>query len=371
MYDPADPARPYKMWWLGELPGVADLGVPGDRIYFSYSPTPDGPWSTPVVVLAPQLGQSGRDEADDHLLGSPAVLKFGDTYYMYYEAYGVWATAIQRFFSFEQGSTWTTNGTPQQELAADPSFVPDLGNPNLGIGLRYAKAETHPVYSGEITFNLPGGPKISRFLRRESIVTGPDGQGNVNRALNGNHPIFYLYDDEGPVAGERQQLYQFFDTQFFNHFATEDPAGEGVAGAVPDFGNHLLGYAAVDLSTQDMEYSLQNRIMLATSPDGVNWTRCDGNEKGNAIIVPRDKHVSEFNVLTGVAPNRPTNPNHPEYWDIHRYYGSGFPGALVRENSIELFLPTTPRRQVCSNGGCEFRWPNEMSPTPTRPQTMC
>jgi hypothetical protein len=140
LYDPTDtydgngnqvPDRLFKMWWLGRYePGDPPRGIPADtdvpqpanfslqrpdgfipqdRIYYSYSETgglPGAPgWSPPKAVLKGLGGTGGSLSADDHLLGSPSVLKLGGEYVMFYEAFATAATVVNRFYSYNQGDT--------------------------------------------------------------------------------------------------------------------------------------------------------------------------------------------------------------------------------------------------------------------------
>jgi len=358
MYDNDTEPPTWRMWWLGQFdvnkPDAVDLPplelLVGDRIYYSQKVEGvDANWSQPKIVLKGLGGSAGIDVADDHLVGSPSVLKKDGVFYMFYEAYGNWSSPVNRFFSFDEGDTWITNGRPEiidgtwtaPAINADwaegiysPETNPLNAYEYLGFAPLFIKANTHPVYSYEATYN---DKKINRFVASQKDVTSIPGISGVQQ-LNNGEPLFYLYDSPG--AG-RKALYAFFDPNGRNSFLSLDPAGEGVPNVIPDSTwtpnqvDNIMGYVSESLSAPDMIGSNLNRIMLATSTDGVTWTRFKGAASGGAILEPVDL-VAESRHF---APphNASLTPTPLEKWDMMRYYGSGFPAALVRDNYLEIY----------------------------------
>lgn len=331
----ANPARRFKMWWLGQHPSPAP-GTPADRIYYAES-AEASTWSAPVPVLEPRLGADGADAADDHLLGSPTVLRRNGKFFMFYEAYGTWATVVNRLYSFARGDNWTTHGTPQCQDDActitNPDWEASYDRPERvvhGFAPRYRKAGTHAIYSGEVRY--ANGPKFNRFLRLAPTPVRTDPNGDAWRQSNAGQPVFWLYDSPGPG---RRALYSFWDGANRNTFTSTDPGAEGVPNVVPDLvngGSHVLGYVADSLVGPDLLGCLQNRIMLATSTDGTNWTRFAGAARGGAVLAPQNERTGAQGFP---PPPPPCTPAH-ERWDIHRAYGSGYPMSTTRDGFLEL-----------------------------------
>lgn len=334
LYDPDDPARLFKMWWLGSCevePGCGCVGgiqdiepcdhLAGDRIYFSSS-TDGAAWTDPVIVLKPQGGLAGYDAADDHLIGSPSVLKIDGIYYMFYEAYGTWVTNVARLWNPDLTDTWSWSGAPQFASAWKPD---DTFETTLGFAPAFRKPGTRPIYAGEVTH---WNGLTDRFLSCAPVVDFNDGR--VWTPLNGNLPIFWLYEDDAPG---RQPLYSCWDGGFWNVFNSNDPCCEG---RLPDGllgcdGGPLLGYSIASTASPDMEHANQNRICLATSSDGVTWQRFIGGAPGGAVIVPQEAFTNMWPHPCGTAIPL-------EQFDVHRAYGAGFPVALVREEMLELWF---------------------------------
>ena len=179
-----------------------------------------------VVGGAVNLANSVNDfQRVSAATGGTLTLKSTGTHYMFYEAYGTYATAVNRFFHPSRGDSWTTHGFPQETADWNDGYTADRRI--HGFAPRYAKAHTHPIYSGEIVYSLPTGPKANRFLRQTPVQNAAG-----VRPLNGGEPVFWLYDSPGPG---RQPLFSFWGSLHWNTFTSTDPAGEGVPGAVPDF----------------------------------------------------------------------------------------------------------------------------------------
>jgi hypothetical protein len=382
LYDPQDttdangngvPDRLFKMWWLGSYDGrSADLAPSHlharDRIYFSSSE--DGAtWTQPRVVLKGTAGTLASQgiEGDNHLVGSPAVLKLNGRYYMFYEAYANWATVVNRFYSAARNDNWITNGGPQGWLSNGYAGTPQAGQPladwdgsyaferPLGFAPSLPKAGTHAVYAGEVTYS---GGKINRYLTRDvpregqfagfawrslhdEVVSDASGTRFVPR------PVLWLYDSPGPG---RKALHSFWIPGGQNTFVTDNLHGDGVPGAVFV---ETLGYVAESLDGPDMIGSLQNRVMMATSTDGLNWTRFVGPARGGAVIAPQNElasaqgydlaaarrggHAHANTLVDPAGADVPANWTN-ERWDIHRSYGAGYPSALERDGFLELYF---------------------------------
>lgn len=331
LYEPQDSPRKFKMWWLGQYdPSDADLSpnnlYTDDRIYFSYSSTGGNlgnpAWSDPIVVLKGRGGTGPTDAADDHLVGSPTVIRLNGKYYMFYEAYGKWITTIPRFWNSVQSDSWVDNGQAAVSPHWDSNYIYET---NLGFAPHLRKAGTHPIYSWEIAY--PDGSR-NRFLSCSSQPA--QCAGATCHAFYDGKPVFWLYDnDNGP---HRNALYACWDPLFQNSFVSDDQACEGrlpdgFSGCSPP--NHRLGYAITDLDSQDMSYANQNRVCLATSTNGTNWTRFTGAAAGGAVIAPQV-------AFTGLFPHTCNDP--VIKYDILRAYGSGFPIVTTRDGYLELYF---------------------------------
>jgi hypothetical protein len=355
LYEPSSPGGNFKMWWLGRYKaGDADLPpgtIPdGDRIYYSHSED-GGSWSPPQVVLKGLGGTSGTDAADDHLVGSPSVLHINGTYYMFYEAFGKWMTAIDRFWSPGSADTLVTSGqnwNHEKQVYAPQGF--NFEGP-LGFAPLMPKAGTIPIYAGEVVYS-GGTLKRNHFLDRSTAQCSQGVTGiGIWGCRNHSEPVFWLYTQPGPG---RVAIYECFDSSLRNTYATRDPGceGHGLPGA-PDGGNYLLGYAAdvtggggaaTTQTAPDMRRSNQNRIMLATSTNGVNWTRFNGAEEGGSVIAPQLPFTTSY----------PNNCDPTQEHEVNAGYGSGYPSALERDGFLELYFtdsledPTSCNRAATS-----------------------
>ncbi len=375
----------YKLWWFCRFPSspiawaqTQDLPPYNldatDRICYSWSSSPDGPWSPRKIVLK-GLGGTAGNRGDDHLVGSPSVIRVdcskttcpsGMTvnnrpYIMFYEAYGNYMTRVNSFTS--------TNGPPAKDIfvtGGDPSPPNDLTssyNPNavtLGYAPYLVKAGTRPIYSCEVTYT---GGKVNRFLQKDTICPEKTDAYGVWKGLNKGSrygqavsiPVFWLYTDNGP---DRKQLFRCWDAANFDTFASTtvdtqgNPTCNGVANAVAE---HSLGWVSIgwrsngQLAT-DMVGALQNRIHMAYSLDGENWTRFVGTapDGSGAVILPGDQTA----LVETPCPNIPG-----EKYTIHWTYGAGYPSALIRTVSgvdyVEVFFtdktdPTTNDDKLCN-----------------------
>ncbi len=320
--DEPNPQRRFKMWFSSSYDFKQDLPpynlLATDRVY--YSESPDGrTWTTPIVVLKGQGGLGSSDAADDTLVGAPSVLKLNGKYYMFYEAYGNWVSSIARFFHRVRVDNWITNGG---QRPGNGNWVDGyVFERNLGFAPLFPKPGTHPIYSGEVTYFI-GRQNTNRFLFKEPVRERTDAQGRwrpLNRVFSSQgDPVFHLYNDPGPG---RKAIYSCFDRGWLNNFATDDPGCEGREFV------EVLGYAATDVNSPDLAFANQNRVALATSTDGVHWTRLRGAEPGSAMIAPQNDRTIFYPNTCGSG------------WDVATpAYGSGYPSALVRDGYLELYF---------------------------------
>ncbi len=336
LYDPGDIACRFKLWWLGTWDGTQDViddanpqgigldGV-GDRIYYACSP--DGnEFPERRVVLKGRAGFHG-DSADDHQLGSPSVLKLntgrcgtvdGYCYYMFYEAYGNWVTNILRLERPGDLDRWDWNGVPQDSPHWDARYSVTAV---LGIAPRYRKSGTRAIYAGQVTY--VGSGAVNRFLSTTPVVEGTH-DGGTWVALNAGQPVFWAFAEAG---NGRQRLVNCWrlglDTYAANSCGA-DSETEELGFVVPKAG----------LTSEDMRSGNMNRIRMARSPDGVNWTRIEGLASGGAILAS----LNEFAVEQLDASFHHACQYGSQQFDLARAYGSGFPIALERNGYIELYF---------------------------------
>jgi hypothetical protein len=339
MYLESEPGTeyPYKMWWYGRYDANTESDIApfnlyaDDRIFFSQSKDGNS-WSSPRIALKGLGGTAGEVRADDSLVGSPSVIRYKGTYYMFYEGYGNWMTTIVRSWSPERFDNLITSGTNWGDGSQYSGYNFEFP---LGIAPYLVQNGTRPIYLGRVTY--PGG-KANSFLDRglTKCSQGTLGSGEKWECLAGSHPVFWLY--EASKTG-RVPIYECFDTTTSNTFATNDPGceGHGVPGA-PDGGSYLLGYAdAVTPSSKgepvvqagpDMAHANQNSIMLATSTDGEHWTRVKGADAGGALLAPKTVYTNLY-----PAPGRCGSSR-----DVHKSNGAAYPTALEREGYLELYF---------------------------------
>jgi len=340
MEDPDGPGLLWKMWWLCHYgsdvgPDLPPLNLDaGDRVCFSESEGPNGPWKdrsgqyVGQVVLKGLGGSTGEDRGDDHLVGSPSVIKVdcslincpdgltSKIYVMFYEAYGNYMTRVNRFYSSHNKDSFITHGEPAG------SFADEISGYHFEAYLGYApylvKAETDPIYSCQIVY--PGG-KVNRFLEKGGC-TVPG-----NTTLAEGKPAFWVYRNPGP---HRKMLHRCYDPIHSNTFATTNTSCDWVPNAIYEF---PLGYISEGFVNGapigDMVGSTMNRIHMAYSPDGITWERFDGDGYGNswAVISPSENGALSPNTHPGCNP-----------WSFYRTYGVGYPGALIRNGYVEIYF---------------------------------
>lgn len=371
LFDPDDPdsARRWKTWWLCDYQqGEADLEpyrgddarfrywTPGDRICFSTSADGDNWTQPPKIVLKGTFGcpdnslPSGScsadrptDQADDHLVGSPSVLRLkldrpecgptGWCYVMFYEAYGNWASTLPRFSSEADGERdiWES---PFPETGA-ANWVADealrrgyVFETVLGVVPRYPKKGSRPMYGGAVEY-APDG-KVNYFVSDSPVVSRTDESG-VWKALNAGAPIFWLFISPVGDHGEpRLPVYTCWYGPARDTYLSNDPFCEPLKypGVLPS-NRAPLGFAITSESrAQELRYVLQNRVRLAISSDGEHWVRVTTSpELGDAFIAP----LNPFGAKLGA------HACADEQYSFAKSYGSGFPVALVRDELLEIF----------------------------------
>lgn len=377
----------YKLWWFcrfpsSPIPWAQTQDLPPynldatDRICYSWSSSPDGPWSPRKIVLK-GLGGTAGNRGDDHLVGSPSVIRVDCSkttcppgmdankrpYVMFYEAYGNYMTRVNSFTS--------TNGPPNKDIfvtGGDPSPPNDLTSSYtlnaepLGYAPYLVKAGTRAIYSCEVRYT---GGKVNRYLQMDTPCPERTDPYGVWRGLNKGSrygqvvsiPVFWLYTADGP---DRKKLFRCWDPANFDTFASTTVSAQnpdvstcnGVPGAISE---HSLGWVSIgwrsngQLAT-DMVGALQNRIHMAYSLDGENWTRFVGAapDGSGAVILPGDQTALVATPCSDVT---------EENYTIHSTYGAGYPSALVRTVSsvdyVEVFFtdktdPTTNDDKLCS-----------------------
>ncbi len=303
--------------------GPDDSLLVGDRIYVSKAASLNGPlteWlEKSKIIYKGQAGRTGKYECDDHLVGSPSMIKLNNKFYQVIESY-TWVTRVLRMFSHTRGDNWTTTGQTDALGSLpgnDGSYFEDK---HFGFAPRYRRKGTHPIYAGEVTYNVNG--KTNRFLSKSSVIARKDVHGDW-RPLNNGEPIFFLYTKA--LVGQRKELFQFWSGMFWNSFVTDDPTGE-IQGALLDT---KLGYIPIEIDGDDMAGVLHNHIRLLTGNSVDTLKPFHGAETNGAIISPQKRNSAQW-------PHQSVNPL--EIFDAHRKYGSGYPTILEREGNIELFF---------------------------------
>lgn len=356
-----DPSAPFKMWWLCHY--SEDLGPdlgpttgphPADRICHSSSVEPSAAWTPPVVVLKGLFTSTADHRGDNNLVGSPSVLKlncweilcptgYGNNdqiFVMFYEAMDLPLTRVNRFFAPSRADNFVTGGEPSPTLS---DLLPDYQfERHLGYVPAYEHADTVPVYSCEQIYS---DGKINRYLSTDACPVG--------RTLNGGSPVFWTWLEAGE---HRYPLYDCYMLDFRNNFVTEDPGCEGLPRTVQiaELGYVSKGFDG-DTPVGDMIGANQNRIHMAYSRDGQDWTRFDGNaEDGTwAVVLPGDQSaMAPQTKLPGSNLYSADCTDDQEMYNFSQTYGAGYPSALIRDGYLELFFyddtdPTDPDEGLC------------------------
>ena len=371
MYEPEDSGREFKMWWYGQKGSEADPAPANlhttDRIFYSYSQ--DGStWSTPVIALAPRGGVMAGDFGDDHQLGSPSVIKVGGTYYMFYEGYGTYATQIVRWWHPGRDDYWGTSGALLSEAATQAGGTAPLEgyvfNETLGYAPRYVKSGTHPVYSCQVAY---ANGQVNKYLKRDNQCQISTDAAGTWTALNGNVPVFWAYTSNAEGAA-RAELLGCWRSDSWDTYEKVIPVGTTPT-CHPDPYAGSLGYLAASTTSPDMIGANQNRIMMATSSNGVSWNRFVGAARGSAMVAPLHEGDSP------AFPRLIAYPNHScgnlEAYDVHRSYGAGYPAVLVRDSYLELYYKDDSASSInnCAMPTAEFRVKVDISKMDTAPAT--
>ncbi len=348
-------ARKYRMWYFGGIENACNVWTPPglhttDRIYYTEcdaapNDAPLNNWTFPCQVIVPRGGADGFDAADDHLIGSPSVIRYQDRFYMYYEAYGKWVTLITSFYSADRSDTWVTALYPHltrhwltdehgaESYVLDPVYNSGIG---LGIALAFKKHGTHPIYAGEATF-VDG--KADRYLSCSPVTERVDEHGTTFRPMYDGLPIFWLFDTAG--AG-RKPLYACHDAPRRDSLASNEP---GCMGHRQDEENgcstHLLGYAIASLDAPDMQHANQNAICMAVwdarQGGEQDWVRLHGDDWGGSVATLSEVFTNQWpHSCRSDDGNLPCGAESAVRFDLHRAYGAGYPNAIVREGHLEL-----------------------------------
>ncbi len=325
IYDPSLGEKTFQMWWFGTRHDEVDLPLGGinpkehgqsDRIF--YSSSADGTnWTTARIVLRGLLGSGNYDAGDDHMVGSPSVLRIKGTYYMFYEAYGNWIAPLNLFYNADHGDSWLTPGV---NTSGDPVGLRSgyRYSGHMGFAPLFRKHGTRPIYGGVTTY--PHNKQVNHFLYR----TKPNLE---YTQLNGGKPLFWLFEKE---AKGRVPIYSIWAGATWDTGVKNNPSHHPTLPTV-----ELLGYAYANLDTEETKGLLQNKIMLATSPNGINWTRVKGLGTGKSIVNPENERTTQYNPRNGYL----SQTEFHETWDCTRNYGAGYPSALVRGSHLELYYP--------------------------------
>lgn len=383
MYDPEDPLRKYKMWWLCRFPhsqwseskdanpntkGIG-IGDQSDRICFSYS-TDSNSWAPRQVVLKGAYGTSGANRGDDVMVGSPTVIRVkcgggneqptcpsgvpspGNVYVMFYEAYGSYITTINSFEGQSGGrlEKFATNG----EIGGGslPQDVPINYERKrvLGYAPWFKRYGTKPVYSCKVEYQ-PG--KFNYFLQKDTPCPISKDQYGYNwSALNiadrygrkESVPVLWLYTSAGP---DRVELHRCWNPQRSDTFVSTSKSCDN-----DGQWEHSLGYASIgwrddgSLAT-DMVGSNMNRVHMAYSLDGVSWTRfsADALDGSGAVVIPGDENE-------GI--NKNICDLNEEKYTFHSNYGVGYPSALVLNGKLELFVQDYSDPKKAGDATCNF-----------------
>lgn len=233
--------------------------------------------------------------------------------------------------------TWTNT---------DHVILSDWNNPGgyeygyektLGFAPGARKAGTHPIYSCQQNYITPyGETKYTRFLSKEMadywkfLPHPPGGMIDLNRGV----PVFWLYDNPGPG---RKMLYQCFDG--YDTYVTDDPINCEGRGSdfshLPDYvgfpAQNPLGYADSRANADGMAGSNAYKILMATSDDGIHWTRFTGADTGGSIIAPQNETPNFFDPNSDCCQSGKIRT-------IPSDGGALFPSATVRDGHLELYF---------------------------------
>ena len=308
----------FRMYFTGET-SASDVG--GDRIRMARSFDGGTSWHVENHFLLSPLGGVSGDRGDDHLLGAPTVIQVGSKFYMLYEGYGKWFVALRN----------VTVGNDQWTLTERDSEPTTASSTLVGCALAYKSPNTAGVFLVKATHPTSAGPKVNFFITK-NVVRPASFQGGWE-VQNAGKPLFYAYTFGGLNMKRIRTVWrQHFDTAtVIGDYALQN--GELEAEEI----GYIVGDVAMPAANGATDYALLNRIMLATSNDGISWTRRVGNGPGGCVIEP-------FNARVATMPTTSTG-------QILRGYGCGVPIWWVRGDFAEIlftdgttgpFLPPSP-----------------------------
>lgn len=343
LYEPNAPDNMrFKIWWQGQKnwPSADDeRSFSENRIFYSFSEY-GFVWTEPRPVydtktngvFKPLFGAEPRNAADDHLIGMPSVIKVNGKYYMFYSGIANSARVINRYIVDGDTDTWTTSDY------IVPSDWRDRYRyeKTLGYAPGAKKNGTHPIYSNVVTYNDFGG-KENRYLSKQKLEWWKNvfqgGPQHVWQPLNLGDPVFWLYDNPGPG---RKPLFSCFDMYNQDTFVSDRWDCERPNSVRVNISNYgleesPLGYADVSPNANGMEGSLQYKILMAISDDGIHWTRFQGADSGGSVIAPQNENTNYFNANSPCCQSGNTRT-------ILHDNGALLPSATVRDGYLELYF---------------------------------
>ncbi|MDM8542052.1 hypothetical protein QUF90_13275 [Desulfococcaceae bacterium HSG9] len=249
---------------------------------------------------------------------------------MFYSGIANSARVINRYSGYSSGyiDTWTTS-----DYMVPSDWHTRYRNgykKTLGFAPGAEKSGTHPIYSGQINHPLPNGSrKANRFLSKVPIDYWNFLPHDGLISLNWNAPVFWLYDNPGPG---RKELYQCFDDNM-DTFVTDRGDCEGHGAQVGFPRQNPLGYIDSQPNTGGMEGSLQYKILMATSDDGIHWTRFAGADSGGSIITPQYQDTNYFNINSNCCKSQDGKVR-----TMLTDGGALWPSATVRDGHLELYF---------------------------------
>lgn len=304
----------FRLYFLGQ----GKVGSTGsDRILLARSFDGGVSWSldrTPSLSPSGDIAD-GKDRADDHLVGSPTIVRLPTgSWYMLYEGYGKWHTALRNVAVNEYPwPNWFEDNWTSNESIESPNGSRDQ---LIGCAPLFKKEGTEPVYLVKATHWIPYvGYKIDRFItkdpKRRPFFVG------FWEVENSGRPVFYAYKNGGKNLVPLKTFWNWY-------FDTETTVGANSSGAFVED----IGYVIEDISKPtehgETDFALLNRVMLAKSNDGITWSKIDGNGPGECVLAPARKFAAKM-------------PKTPQ-GELLRSYGSGVPVMWLRGQYVEVLF---------------------------------
>jgi predicted GH43/DUF377 family glycosyl hydrolase len=243
LYDPADPATPYRMWYSGRAGVFGAIGYATSTDGISWTKYP-GPGQLPLAVLT--HGPAGS--ADSFSAGDPSVLKDGSTWKMWYTGDDSSKKRVA-YATSTDGITWAKGG---KVIAPEDPGV----SANIAFG---AFAPT--VWKAGTTYSmLLTGRKLVGQGVFQTKVMGTTSSDGVNWA--GPSPVLN-------PSGSNQN----FDYSNLNGpDVLQDPGTPAP---------YKLYYSG---NTIDANGNFHTRIGLATSTNGSSFNKFNGAQTGGSTL---------------------------------------------------------------------------------------